>query len=375
MALKFKLKVLAQNRSFDYPITSLFLNLRPTGVRRVPGLTFLKKELASLEKSVPFRSEEKKILDADLRYLKRSVAQASQATATGLAMFTSAKKRLYANLFWSIASESDLQIPNSLVRDSRPNLYPLALLNDRLEDFLLLVIDLQKAELFEVDGGMIVRKWTTSFEPPRYTRGKGKLGLSRPRVSARGHQYLERYVKTVAGKAVDWARAAQTKSVIIGADAIVGPAMSKEIARLAGDLSVKVNPIDAKLPEHRKLALGISAFRKKEREMSHGRVSELLFPGRKRTVLGVKPVLEFLRTQKKGRILVLDEAFHRAVPICARCSVWAPADGTCPTCSGPVREAVLENELVCLAISFGVEVEFVKDSELLARKGGIGLLL
>jgi hypothetical protein len=150
--------------------------------------------------------------------------------------------------------------------------------------------------------------------------------------------------------------------------------MSREIARLAGNLSITVSAIDAKLPVHRKLALGISAFRKKERDVSHSRVSELLFPGRKRAVLGAKPVLDYLRTQKNGRILVLDEAFHHEAPICSRCSAWAPRENSCPICSGPVRKATLENELVCLALAYDLGVEFVKGSSELARNGGVGLL-
>jgi hypothetical protein len=161
---------------------------------------------------------------------------------------------------------------------------------------------------------------------------------------------------------------------MVGADAIVGPAINKEIIRLAGNLIVSVSAIDAKLPEHKKLALEISAFRKKERETSHRRVSELLFPGRGKTVLGAKPVLNFIRTHKKGRILVLDEAFHHPAPICAKCSAWTPATDACPVCSGPMQMAAVENELICLAISYGIEVEFVKGSEELTRKGGVGLL-
>jgi hypothetical protein len=43
-----------------------------------------------------------------------------------------------------------------------------------------------------------------------------------------------------------------------------------------------------------------------------------------------------------------------------------------PSLFRPVENALLENERVCLAAASGAEIEFVKDSEALAKKGALG---
>ncbi|MGE5693072.1 MAG: hypothetical protein ACM3YF_04755, partial [Candidatus Zixiibacteriota bacterium] len=98
---------LAARRFVDYPVTSVFLDLRPRGTRR-PGLVFLKKELSQLQKSLPPRSQEAKWGSWDIRQIQDAVAEAQREKANHLAVFTSAKEEFLEKFFWTLAPEAGL---------------------------------------------------------------------------------------------------------------------------------------------------------------------------------------------------------------------------------------------------------------------------
>ncbi|MCI0329790.1 MAG: hypothetical protein L0196_02395 [candidate division Zixibacteria bacterium] len=375
---------LASLRFVDYPVTSIFLSLRPSGTRR-PGLVFLKKELARLEKSFPPRSAEAADLAGDRRRTERAVEEAQARKANQLAIFSSARQEFFEPFFWTLAPESDEGIPNSVVRGFRPYLHPLALLADRLESFLLLVADQRKGELFKVEAGRITENWRKEavWHPEArrkkgggYDRRTGNIHTTfTRRVEGHLQMHEEKYFRSLAEKAGAWARASGIRSIIVGADAVSGPPIREEIARLNSHFSTLSAPIDAKLSTVKKLALGVEAFRKWEDEISFQRVAELFSPGHRQAVFGATEALARLRTTPRAELLILDEAFHREGLLCGSCSAPAAQEASCPLCGGPVKWAPLENELVCLAAALEIEIEFVKDSEPLARKGGVGLLV
>lgn len=374
---------LAGRRFTDYPVTSVFLDLRPNRSRR-PGLVFLKKELSRLEGAFPPRSQEAEWLRQDIQRVLQAVQKAPQKKANFMAVFVCSRENLLEEFFWALAPESDLRVPNAVVRGFRPRLYPLALLADRLENFLLLVADLRGGELFKVEAGRITEsKKTWARQHPEARREKGgaydrRVGFARTTFSKRveGHwrKHEEEYFRELAETAVDWAKTAGIRSIILGADRVAGPPVQAEIARRNGHLMTELAAIDVKLSTPKKLALGIRAFRKKEEEVSKNRVEELFSPGRRQAAFGANEVLSFLAQSKRARVLVLDEAFHKEALLCGGCSSQAPKEAACPVCSGPVAPASVENELVCLAVARGVEIEFVKDSKPLAQRGGVGLL-
>ena len=156
---------------------------------------------------------------------------------------------------------------------------------------------------------------------------------------------------------------------------VAGPPVKEKILGHNGRQEVILAPIDSKLSPARKLAAGIQAFRQQEREHSNLRVEELFSPGKRQAFFGAVEILNVLRETKPAGVLVLDEAFHQEAPVCGRCSAVTIQTGVCPDCAGPVERSSLENELVCLAAAAGAEIEFVKDSEALAKKGGAGLLV
>lgn len=375
---------LAARRFPDYPVVSVFLDLRPLRARR-PGLVYLNKELSQLEKSFPPRSKEAAWGAEEIRRIQEAVEESQKKKANFLAVFASSKEDFFEKFFWALTPESDLGIPHSFVRSFRPYLYPLALLADRLENFLLLVADLRKGELFRVEAGRITESWNkTALRHPETRREKKgafdrRVGFARTTFSKRveGHlkMHEEKYFKELAEQAVAWAQSNGTRSVILGADLVSGPPIMEEIRRLHSRLTIVLTPIDAKLSETKKLGLGILAFRKMESDISLRRVGELFSAGRRQAFFGAGEVLNILRESKRAGVLVLDEAFHQKALICGRCSALAPQGPSCPLCSGPVGRAAVENELVCLAAATGVEIEFVKDSEALAKKGGVGLLV
>lgn len=375
---------LAARRFTEYPVTSVFLDLRPQRTRR-PGLVFLKKELSGLERGLSPRSQAAEWAAEDIRRIRQAAQEARDKKANFLAVFACSKENLLEKFFWTLAPESDLRIANVFVRGFRPHLYPWALLADRLEDFLLLVADLHGGELFKVEAGRITDRWQArALRHPETRREKQgaydrRVGFARTTFSKRveGHwkMHEEKYFKELAEKTVNWAKTSGIRSVILGADPVSGPPIREEIFRRDGHLTTGLAAIEAKLSATKKLALGLQAFRKKEEELSQKRVGELLSPGRRQAFFGAAEVLAFLSKPKRAYVLVLDEGFHKEAPLCGQCSSPAPKESACPVCSGPVARAAVENELVCLAAAAGVEIEFVKDSKTLTQKGGVGLLV
>ncbi|HEU4437088.1 MAG TPA: hypothetical protein VFR89_06450, partial [candidate division Zixibacteria bacterium] len=170
-------------------------------------------------------------------------------------------------------------------------------------------------------------------------------------------------------------KAGSIRSVVLGADLVAGLPVKEKILGQNGRLEVVLAPIDSKLPPARILAAGVQAFRQREQEQSNLRVEELFSPGKRQVFFGAVEILNALRETKPAGVLVLDEALHQEAPVCGRCSAVTIQTGVCPDCAGPVERSYLENELVCLAASSGAEIEFVKDSEALAKKGGAGFLV
>jgi hypothetical protein len=375
---------LAARRFTEYPVTSVFLDLRPRRTRR-PGLVFLKKELAGLEKSAALRTAEAIAGAADMRRIEGAAEEARQKGANQLAVFSSAREDFLEKFFWTLAPEAELQIPHSFVRGFRPHLYPVALLLDRLENFLLLVAGLRKGELFRVEAGQVTERWRKEAPVPPETRREKRGAFDRRtgnihttftrRVEGHLKVHEEKFFRELAEKTVGWAKSDGIRSVILGADSVAGPPIKEKILEQNSRIGVVLAPIDAKLSPSKKLTLGIRVFRQREREASHQRVEELLSSGRRRATFGAVPTLLALRQSVRGAVLALDEAFHQTAPICGRCSAVAVKPGSCPDCGGGTQLSSLENELICLAAATGTEIEFVKDSEALARRGGAGLLI
>lgn len=375
---------LATRRFTDYPVTSVFLDLRPRGTRR-PGLVFLKKELSQMKKSLPHRAEEAEWGARDIQRIQEAVAEAQREKANHLAVFTSAKEEFLEKYFWTLAPEADLRLPHSFVRGARPRLYPLALLADRLENFLLLVASQRKGELFNIEAGRITKHWEKEAPVHAETRREKRGAFDRrtgnihttftKRVEGHLQALEEKFFRELAKKTADWAKAGSIRSVVLGADPVAGPPVKEKILEQNGRLEVVLAPIDSKLSPARILAAGVQAFRQQEQERSNFRVEELFSPGKRQVFFGAVEILNVLRETRPAGVLVLDEAFHQEAPICGRCSAVTIQTGVCPDCAGPVERSPLENELVCLAAAAGAEIEFVKDSEALAKKGGAGLLV
>ncbi|MCI0595420.1 MAG: hypothetical protein L0Z48_02635 [candidate division Zixibacteria bacterium] len=338
-----------------------------------------------MEKSLRPRSKDVEWGAQDVRNVQQAAEEAQRRKANHLAVFAGAKETFLEKFFWTLAPESDLGIPNSFVRGCRPHLFPLALLADRLEDFLLLVADGRVGELFQVEAGRIAERWEKRGLPPSETRReKGgaydrRVGFARTTFSGRveGHlkTHQEKFFKELAEEAAARGQAGGIRSLILGADTVAGSPIKERILRQNSGLDIVLASIDAKPSPARKLSLGIQAFRQREQEISQQRAAELLSPGRWQVFWGGRSVIDFLQEEKRGTVLVLDEAFRQTAPVCGKCSELVPEEGVCPLCAGPVRKASVENELVCLAASAGVEIEFVKGSPELARKGGVGLLV
>lgn len=375
---------LGSRRFVDYPVTGLFLDLRPVRTRR-PGLAFLKKELSRLEKGVRPRSAEALLLAQDIGRLNEAVEAARGEKANCLAVYSSAKEGFLERFFWKLPPESELRIDNLLVRGFRPYVHPLALLADRLESFLLLVAGSREGRIFKVEAGRVSESWESKAElHPEIHREKGgaydrRQGFARTIFSkhVEGHidMHQEKLYHSLAEKARSWAQAAGIRSIVLAADASSGASLQAELARRDGRLVILVAPNEAKLSEAQRLAAGIRAFRKGEQEISLKRVDELFVSGRRRSILGASAVLDYLRTGGRAEVLVLEETFRKETFICGQCSAEAAGRHACPVCSGPVALSRLENELICLAAAAGTEIEFVKDSPRLAERGGVGLLV
>lgn len=265
-------------------------------------------------------------------------------------------------------------IPTSLVLDASPYILPLARFNDEYEEFLLVLIDGQFAEIHLIEQAASEQIGSASHTSlGRHKRG----GWSQMRYQRIREGVVQRFYDDVAQQ-LDRILIEQGEMRII----IAGPGSAKQqfrdrMSKRSAGLVIAVEDSDISTSSKGSLMERFTELAKQEegeREaIDIARLRKELLSGTL-AVTGIYDVLEAAAEGRLERLLVLEGNRQPGVK-CEPCDFYMRTPGqTCPTCGSEGNEVELLNEATEAAIRTSAHVEFTGDP-LIKDLGGIAALL
>jgi len=373
--LKAALAELSEVRSDAEPIVTLYLDTAWTDEKQRERARLSVQE--AVRRTLDHHSAHPQ-LEALRRTLGRVTAetaqridQAGEGAQRGLAVFACESLRL-----WRVLT-APRPFQTALCVDARPHLLQLARLADDVEPAIIVVVQDQGAQLYEVALGAIVNEAT--IERPVYSRAE------RERKSQR---QLEEGVGRMRREAVEllrqaWERDPRANLVLVGTTDKVAaferelPQRMREkvMARLPrppGTASRKGNgkaellgQVVEKVIAHERAA--------EAAQVEHA-IGEAMRGGL--AVLGAEDVVLAVNERRVHR-LILEEDFQRAGWRCRNCeALGTNHDEVCSFCQGPLaRVDSLGEELVVRILAEDGEIEVVAHNNRLHAYHGVAALL
>jgi len=366
------LEALAELRSANAPIFSLYLDLHPERKQAEPPLTRFKNMLRQAEQQLrpdqhtrTYRTH----WDAEAEHLRAWLEEQQPLPGRGLAVLSGQSIGLWRAFRLPVPVRDRLEVAD------RPYLRPLATLLDEFEHYLVVLIDAGTARLIAVRLGTAEQiAEVHGYVPP----ATGDV------VEKTGHRhdtYLHKHAKYVIERAEEiWRDQGGDWLVIGGTEEALGelrdqlpPALRE---RLAGELhlspQVELNQI---------LERVLEIERAQERKIEAQRVEDLITAAYKAelAMLGLEATLLAI-VEERVRLLVVEEEFAQPGWECPSCGFLGAARlEICPLCGMTLREQpdIVEVALQRVLEQHG-EIEVLRSSEsrqALAAYGRIGALL
>jgi hypothetical protein len=361
------LKALAQIRSEQGPVYSLYLDLRPelgsgkTPLERFEQLLLEKKEQKKLDQGAP---EDKERWEREANRIRQWLSSASLSHGSGLAILSGHSVDL-----WEVFILPFPVIDRLAVR-GRPFVRPLEILLGEIKGTLVVLLNENQAQILEVFLGSVsevarMQPGSLAASPAAGDRTGGFTGAVAERINSLWQEHS--YDMLVIGGsevAVTALSAALPESIMVS---------------YAGE--VQVSP-DA---PHADIAAGVQRVSAEfERRRETQRVEELISAANRNqgeAVLGLQQTLLSVRSKNKVRLLVVEQDFRQAGGECPNCGFLTEDTGhdSCLLCGMGLRPEI---DVVGLALKRvldqGGEVEVLRSPEArggLEQHGQIGVML
>jgi peptide subunit release factor 1 (eRF1) len=370
--LREELDRLATFESTDWPVLSLYLNLRPDeNGQRTSHAAFLKKILPA--RIGTLTGDARKSIEQDTERIQKYLDEQLDTSVKGVAIFAcSAQGGYFEAVPLSVAPEG-----NWLFVGSVPHLYELARLNDQYPRYAVLQLDTNSVWLFVFGLGSTETKRRIANVK---TRKSSVGGWSQARYQRHAENYHLHHIKEVAWVLDDVVRKEKIGQIILSCDAVTRPVLMEHLPKHLAEKIVDVVNLDAKAPEHEVLTATLDTLRQHDADTDVAKVETMLGAWRAGG-LGVVGPEDTLNALIKGQV---EELLITAVPDTLRRARTMPP-GTTP---GPVEVDTsaanpsidpellkLADELVTKAQQTSARIRFIEDAELLAEVGGVGALL
>ena len=266
------------------------------------------------------------------------------------------------------------RVDTTMVLDASPYILPLARFADEYEQFLLVLIDGQHAQVHHVEaarGEQVGKASHTSLG--RHKRG----GWSQMRYQRVREGVVKRFYDEVVEQ-VDHLLAEDGDMRII----IAGPGSAKQqfrerMSKRSEALVIAVENLDMDMTQHNDIISRFTLLAKQEegeREtLDIERLRKELLSGH----LAMTGVHDVLQAADEGRIetLLVLEGHRQAGLKCEPCNTYLRKSGQkCPHCGSEGNDVELMNEAVEAAIRISAHVEFT-DHPLLQDLGGLAAIL
>ena len=340
--LREQLDRLAAFEPTTWPVSSLYLDLRPDQHGRHHYEPFLRKTLP--ERSRSLEGDARKSFDRDAQRIRDYMAELPPST-TGVAIFACAA----ADDFFEAIP---LGIPverHELFIGPTPHLYPLARLNDQYPRYAALLVDTNAARLFVFSLGR-------TSERVRVTNVKTRSGSPGGWSQARYRRHLENFhlhhMKEVVAVLERVVRDEAIERIVVACDEVARPLLMEQLPKDLAARIVDVVHADIHTPEHRVLAETLEALRQRDADTDLEHVEALVDTWRAGglAVVGPDDTLDALAKRQVEELLISARGF----------------DGD---------RAKVGDELVGAAHQNGARIRFIEAASLLDDLGGVGAVL
>jgi peptide subunit release factor 1 (eRF1) len=368
-----EMKALAAFHSDDYPVLSLYLDVRPEERQREKVRVKLKHLIDEARRHPAARStkERRRIFQQESERLLSWFETEYDATGRGLAIFTALEKELWRSFRLPVPTHDRLIIAD------RPYLRPLLTLVDEFERYLVALVDKQTARLFIVYLGEIEEYTDLMDELVPHSR---EGGLSAEKNQRHHDMHVLWHVKHAAELTERLWMLEQCQWLLVGGtdEALAEfrdhlPKALRE--RLAGEVTVSVNDNHDVI-----LARALEVEQAIEHRVEAERVKALFDAtfGTKQGVLGLDDTLEAIVEQRVW-ILVMEDDFRQPGFECPNCHFMVTTlTAHCPLCDTRLEPQLdIVERAVERALDQKATIEVLRGEarQALAAHGHIGAIL
>lgn len=327
---------LAEMDACDAPVLSCFVDLKHN-----PGSAVQVIEQQAIESSRTLDAHQKRCFNEALAQIKRHLNDSSLPDTGGIAIYARAGDE---SLF--LTYSTGVPFETELIVDSLPHLYPLVETRDTYHRFVVVTLTAREARIFETTAGSVTneilterpelrkkigREWTReryqNHKSDRKSRFvQSKIAVVQELMAKRGHNHL-----IVAGS---------PKIVSMFTNALPADLKAMLVDTLNLNPKAGINPI---------ILEAIESFVAIEHQESHDHV-DMLESAIMRKGLGVSGEEATRKALEYGYadMLIIDQDYE---------------------------DKLAKEEIARMAVTSGVEIETVKQSDKLSQLSGVGCLL
>jgi peptide subunit release factor 1 (eRF1) len=366
-----QLDSLALFEPVEWPVVSLYLDLRPDQHGRDHYAEFLRKAIPDRIRAL--KGDARVSLERDAERISKYIEGQVRPAANGLAIFACSAVN---DFFQAVQLEAPIE-DHWLFIGSVPHLYPLARVIDQYPRYGAVLVDTNSARLFVFSLGTSEKSGSVTNVKTRKT---SMGGWSQARYQRHAENFHLHHMKEVVAVLDRMVRDEKLERIVVACDQTAKPRFMEQLPQHLADKIVDVMSLDINTPEHQVLAETMESLRQHDAATDVERVEQVIgaWAAGGLGVVGPEATLKALAMQQVEELLIT------AAPERLRRSKEMPA-GTAP---GPVdvdtsspRTDVdpellkLADDLVTGAHKNGARVRFIEDPELLNDVGGVGALL
>jgi peptide chain release factor subunit 1 len=341
--LREQLDRLAAFEAVEWPVLSLYLDLRADQQGRENYDTFLRKALP--ERGRGLARTAKASFDRDVERIRHYLDFERRASSNGLALFAcSAIDGFFEAMQFNVPALDG----HSLFIDSVPHLYPLARLNDQYPRYAALLVDTNSARLFVFSLAAVEKEQRVSNVKTKRTSMGGT-------AQARYQRHIDNFhllhIKEVLDVLERVVRAEKIGRIVVAGDEPARSMLLKEMPEHLTEKVIDTLSLNIRTAQHEVLAETLDALRRKDADTDAAQVEAMLGAWR----AGGLAVAGLEATRQALTLGEVEELLITARP--------AP------------NQADVANELVTRAQQNSARIRFIEDAALLSQVEGVGALL
>jgi peptide chain release factor subunit 1 len=373
MDIKKEIRKLANIPETDHPFISLYLNTKwQDEKQRKRVRLFVKNELKEAQKLVKDEERTRENLQRDSdeiqRYVDGVIRRAYDEGVNGIAVFACSGIDAFTIFRSSIPFE------NQFTLSPKPSLRQLVQLSDAYRTVIAVMVDTDRAKIFEMSLGEIhLESQMESYVPGRHEQG----GWSQMRFQRHIREHMHQHHKGVAEHLVKLSDDERCENImLIGQEHILATfrALLPERVRekIKGDLSAEFEEESTSLAQ-KVMEYLHGEYLKEEDVIIEELIETALARGTAK--LGMSDTIEAVNRGQVHR-LVLNRDLTRQGWQCTKClALGEITPSVCPFCNSAIETVDLAEEMIRSVINRDGEVDMVKDHPHLSKYEGVGALL